>query len=103
MKNVTITTGAHPQNGVQVKMINILDSQFVFSDTRGRNTARNIDLEFAKKIIDSIPAATYYPERLPSVNIHIKLSWTMVEGNGVRISLHSYTHIYTSKVFSLIQ
>lgn len=96
MSNVNITTGAHPQNGVQVRMINILDKQFVFSDKRGNSRSRIIDIEFARLIISSIPCKHYYAERMPSIG-DITLSWDYMEGGDLELRLHAGSgHIYTS-------
>jgi hypothetical protein len=96
MNIVTITTGAHPQNGVQVKMIDILGSQFVFSDKRGRSCSRVIDIDLAKQIIAKIQAKHYYADRMIP-NTAITLSWDYLHGGLLEIRLHGAVgHIYTS-------
>lgn len=93
---VSITTGAHPQNGVQVRMINILDKQFIFSDKRGRSHSTLVSLEFAKDIIASIPSKDYYADRMP-ISAGVTLSWDYITGGCLELRLHgSAGHIYTS-------
>jgi hypothetical protein len=93
---VSITTGAHPQNGVQVRMINILDQQYVFADKRRRSRHTTIDIEFAKRIIAAVPAKHYYADRMPS-STDMRLSWDYLTGGTIELRLHGNAgHIYTS-------
>jgi hypothetical protein len=99
MKKVNITTGAHPQNGKQVRMITILDHSFVYSDKRGHCCHTTIDGDFAREIISEIPAKHYYPDRLPSPGQEFKLSWNWFgENKGYQLLLHyGSDHVYTSE------
>lgn len=108
-----INTGTHSQSGKEVAKIVILGRSFIYSDKRGMSMHAEIDANFVREIIETIPSKVLLSEKLSLLDNpshEFVLSWLcygvnksekaagMKETYELRIHFgaNKGSHIYTS-------